>query len=88
MPEGYIRVLVKFSPVVSEEKSFDSVDGQLTNDGRFPSYKLPRSLWLRGAKMLSQYKSSLSFHTAPLASGVYGRAVGPNRFDFSFVLSG
>ena len=45
-------------PVVSEEK-FESVDerrttnGQRTDDGGFPSYKLPRSLRLRGAKNIT-----------------------------------
>ena len=43
------RNLVTFGPVVSE-KSFESVDGRRTDDGGFPSYKLPRSLRLRGAK--------------------------------------
>ena len=33
-----------------EEKSFDSVDRRRTDDGGFPSYKLPRSRRLRGAK--------------------------------------
>ena len=28
--------LVTFGPVVSEEKSFESVDGQRTDDGGFP----------------------------------------------------
>ena len=35
--------LVTFGSVVSEEKSFESVDGRRTDDGGFPSYKLPRS---------------------------------------------
>ena len=39
-------------PVVSEEKSFESVDGRRTADGGLPYYKLPRSLRLRGAKNL------------------------------------
>ena len=34
-----------------EKKSFDSVDGRRMDDGGFPSYKLPRSLRLRGAKI-------------------------------------
>ena len=42
--------LVTFGPVVSEEKSFESVDGRRTEDGGFPYYKLPRSQRLRGAK--------------------------------------
>ena len=37
-------------PVVSEEKSFESVDGRRADDGGLPYYKLPRSLRLRGAK--------------------------------------
>ena len=36
--------------MVSEEKSFESVDGRRMDDGGFPYYKLPRSLRLRGAK--------------------------------------
>ena len=39
--------------MVSEEKSFESVDGRQTDDGGLPYYKLPRSLRLRGAKNLS-----------------------------------
>ena len=42
--------MVTFGPVVSEEKSFESVDGRRTDDGGFPYYKLPQSLRLRGAK--------------------------------------
>ena len=59
-PGGCIWNLVAISPVVSEEKSFEIVDGRRTTDGRtdgrttddgaFPSYKLPRSLRLRWAK--------------------------------------
>ena len=41
--------MVTFGPVVSEEKSFESVDGRRTDDGGLPYYKLPRSLRLRGA---------------------------------------
>ena len=41
---------VTFGPVVSEEKSFESVDGRRTDDGGLTYYKLPRSLRLRGAK--------------------------------------
>ena len=36
--------------MVSEEKSFESVDGRRTDHGGLPYYKLPRSLRLRGAK--------------------------------------
>ena len=36
--------------MVSEEKSFESVDGRRTDDGGLPYYKLPRSLRLRVAK--------------------------------------
>ena len=43
-------VSVHFGPVVSEKKSFESVDGRRTDDGGFPSYKLPRSFRLRMAK--------------------------------------
>ena len=39
--------------MVSEEKSFESVDGGRTDDGGFPYYKLPRRLRLRGAKDVS-----------------------------------
>ena len=58
-PGGCIWNLVAINPVVSEEKSFEIVDGrrtdgrtdrQTTDDGAFPSYKLPRSLRLRWAK--------------------------------------
>ena len=51
-PKGlgsWIWNLVAIGPVVSEEKSFEIVDGR-TDDGAFPSYKLPRSLRLRWAK--------------------------------------
>ena len=49
MPGCYIRNLVTFGPVVSEEKSFETEDGRRTDDGGFPYYKLPRSLRLGGA---------------------------------------
>ena len=54
-PGGCIWNLVAIGPVVSEEKSFEIVDGRRTTDGQtddgaFPSYKLPRSLRLRWAK--------------------------------------
>ena len=52
-PGGYIWNLVTIGPVVSEEKSFEIVDGRrrrTTDNGAFPSYKLPRSLRLRWAK--------------------------------------
>ena len=53
-PGGCIWNLVAIGPVVSEEKSFEIVDGRRTDgrtdDGAFPSYKLPRSLRLRWAK--------------------------------------
>ena len=58
-PGGCIWNLVAIGPVVSEEKSFEIVDGRrkdrrtdrrTTDDGAFPSYKLPRSLRLRWAK--------------------------------------
>ena len=55
-PGGCIWNLVAISPVVSEEKSFEIVDGRRT-DGRRTTdngaclyYKLPRSLRLRWAK--------------------------------------
>ena len=50
-----------FGPVVSEEKSFESVDGRRTDGGGFPYYKLPRSLRLRGAK---KAKASQFFRTS------------------------
>ena len=61
----HIRNLLTFGPVVSEEKSrkekpseveksFESVDGRRTDEGGFPSYKLPWSLRLRGAKKVSE----------------------------------
>ena len=52
-PGGWIWNLVAIGLVVSEEKSFEIVDGRTdgrTDDGAFPSYKLPRSLRLRWAK--------------------------------------
>ena len=58
-PGGCIWNLVAIGPAVSEEKSFEIVDGRrtdgrtdgrTTDDGAFPSYKLPRSLRLRWAK--------------------------------------
>ena len=49
-PEGCIWNLVAISPVVSEEKSFEIVDGRTTDDGACLYYKFPRSLRLRWAK--------------------------------------
>ena len=55
-PGGCIWNLVAIGPVVSEEKSFEIVDGRRTtydgrtDDGACLYYKLPRSLWLRWAK--------------------------------------
>ena len=58
--------LVAIGPVVSEEKSFEIVDGQRTDEG-WPTddgpclyYKLPRSLWLRWAKNQSS-KTSVKY---------------------------
>ena len=41
-PGGYIWNLVAIGPVVSEEKSFEIVDGQRTTDGRTtePAYTI------------------------------------------------
>ena len=60
VPGGSIWNLVTIGPSVSEEKSFEIVDGRTTDgrrtdgrttdDGALPSYKLPRSRWLRWAK--------------------------------------
>ena len=61
IPGGYIWNLVTIGPVVSEEKSFEIVDGRrrttdddgrrtMTDDGACLYYKLPRSLRLRWAK--------------------------------------
>ena len=53
IPGDYIWNLVTIGPVVSEEKSFEIVDGRrrtTTDDGACLYYKLPRSLWLRWAK--------------------------------------
>ena len=60
IPGGYIWNLVTIGPVVSEEKSFEIVDGRrrttedgrrtTTDDGACLYYKLPRSLRLRWAK--------------------------------------
>ena len=65
IPGGYIWNLVTIGPVVSEEKSFEIVDGRrrttdddddgrrtTTDDGACLYYKLPRSLRLRWAKKL------------------------------------
>ena len=64
--------------MVSEEKSFESVDGRRTNDGGFPYYKLPRSLRLRGAnKKLSDQqhvKKYLIFEALRLIGAVFGKA--------------
>ena len=61
IPGGYIWNLVTIGPVVSEEKSFEIVDGRrrttddddgrrtTTDDGACLYYKLPRSLRLRWA---------------------------------------
>ena len=47
---GCIWNLVAIGPVVSEEKSFEIVDGRTTDNGACLYYKLPRSLRLRWAK--------------------------------------
>ena len=57
-PGGCIWNLVAIGPVVSEEKSFEIVDGRTTDgrrtdDGACLYYKLPRSLRLRWAKNVS-----------------------------------
>ena len=56
-PGGCIWNLVAIGPVVSEEKSFEIVDGWTTDgwmhDGACLYYKLPRSLRLRWAKKKS-----------------------------------
>ena len=55
-PGGWIWNFVAIGLVVSEEKSFEIVDGRRTTDGRTTDdeaclyYKLPRSLRLRWAK--------------------------------------
>ena len=43
-PEGCIQNLVAIGPVVSEEKSFEIVDGRRMDDGACLYYKFPRSL--------------------------------------------
>ena len=52
IPGGYIWNLVIIGPAVSEEKSFEIVDRRRrwTDNGAFPSYKLPWSFRLRWAK--------------------------------------
>ena len=58
VPGGCMWKLIAIGPVVSEEKSFEIVDGRtdgrrtdwLTDDGACVYYKLPRSLRLRWAK--------------------------------------
>ena len=52
-PGECIWNLVAIGPVVSEEKSFEIVDGGQTDDGACLYYKLPRSLWLRWAITLT-----------------------------------
>ena len=47
---GCIWNLVAIGPVVSEEKSFEIVDGRTTDNGACLYYKLPRSLRLMWAK--------------------------------------
>ena len=61
IPGGYIWNLVTIGPVVSEEKSFEIVDGRrtTTDDGACLYYKLPRSLRLRWAKNLDTNYSFL-----------------------------
>ena len=46
-PGGCIWNFVAIGPVVSEEKSFEIVDGRPTDDGACLHYKLPRSVQLR-----------------------------------------
>ena len=53
MPGCYILNLVTFGPVVSEEKSFESVDGRRTDDGGFPSYKFPGAFGSGELKILA-----------------------------------
>ena len=62
-PGGCIWNLVAIGPVVSEEKSFEIVDGRTTDNGACLYYKLPRSLRLRWAKKIieEQYKNSSYF---------------------------
>ena len=59
IPGGYIWNLVTIGPVVSvsEEKSFEIVDGRrrtTMDDGACLYYKLPRSLRLRWAKNIKK----------------------------------
>ena len=70
-PGGCIWNLVAIGPVVLEEKSFEIVDGRrtdgrtdrrTTDDGAFPSYKLPRSLRLRWAKKTLLLKATFHQH--------------------------
>ena len=69
-PGGCIWNLVAIGPVVSEEKSFEIVDGRrttddgrtdgrTTDDGACLYYKLPRSLRLRWAKKLRRYRADM-----------------------------
>ena len=57
--------------MVSEEKSFESVDGRRTDDGGLSSYKLSRSLRLRGANKKLQVASGTTvfFSLPPAAIG-------------------
>ena len=79
IPGGYIWNLVTIGPVVSEEKSFEIVDGRqrkTDDDGACLYYKLPWSLRLRWAKksasfwsydtIICPYKSAWLFGIYPL----------------------
>ena len=70
LSRGCIWNLIEIGPVVSEEKSFENVDGRRTDDGRrrLPSYKLPRSLRLRGAKNFMQLLKVKIFKNSKIIS--------------------
>ena len=62
--------------MVSEEKSFESVDGRRTDDGGFPYYKLPRSLRLRGAKKST--RRNKCFELRPMMEQKYNEKLSYN----------
>ena len=45
--EAVNKIWFAIGPIVSEEKSFEIVDGRTTDDGACQYYKLPRSFRLR-----------------------------------------
>ena len=84
-PWGCIWNLLAISPVVSEEKSFEIVDGRQTDDGACLYYKVPWSLRLRWAKnsktrrqTVSEWMSEL-WYNVPTTMRSYGTSVSSER---------